>query len=241
MENKSSKLLSTISVIILVIDVIFLLCLTFMTIFTGSSFLEVYKSFKITMPAITKIALYLGPYIFIAGILILITKERLLKREKLNLIINIGVFFIIWFILSFYVGAIFKPTYDMGSLAKSSSTIEDESFDRGVDYLSANKFDEAIKEFNRVIEIDPGSGIAYSYRGFLYAKEGELVKAVFDYNKAIEINPNSAKAYGNRAVIYYDMKEYDKAWIDVHKAEGLGLDLGAGFLEALKRASGRDR
>jgi len=48
-------------------------------------------------------------------------------------------------------------------------------------------------------------------------------------------------AYNNRGVVYYFAKEYDKAWADVHKAEALGGVVHPGFLDALKKASGRDK
>lgn len=240
MENKENKILSIISIIVLVVDVIFLIGLTFTSIFGGGSFLDTYNSFKITMPAVTKITLCFGPYIYITAILILIAKERLLKQKIITLIINIGAFFIIGVFLSIYIIAIFKPVHDIGAIA-TTSNIEDVAFDKGMDYLKEGDHDKALIEFNKVIEINPNLGIAYSYRAFLYARKGELVKSLSDYSKAIEISPDNAKAYGNRGVVYYDMKEYDKAWADVHKAESLGFTLNFGFIDALKKASGRDK
>ena len=36
-------------------------------------------------------------------------------------------------------------------------------------------------------------------------------------------------------------REYDKVWEDVHKAQSLGLLVRAGFLKALREASGRKK
>jgi hypothetical protein len=37
------------------------------------------------------------------------------------------------------------------------------------------------------------------------------------------------------------MKEYDKAWLDVHKAEGSGCAVNPEFINALRKASKRDK
>ena len=71
--------------------------------------------------------------------------------------------------------------------------------------------------------------------------EGNYPKVVFNLTKAIEINPNNAVAYDGRAFAYYFIKEYDKAWSDVHKAEALQFSVFPEFIDALKKASVRDK
>lgn len=55
------------------------------------------------------------------------------------------------------------------------------------------------------------------------------------------IDPNDAEAYNNRGLAYSDKKEYDKAWEDVYKAQSLGYKVHPEFLNALRKASGRQR
>ena len=57
----------------------------------------------------------------------------------------------------------------------------------------------------------------------------------------LTIYPNDAEAYNNRGVVYYRIKEYDKAWLDVHKVEGLGYAVNPEFINAFKKASGREK
>ncbi len=116
MDRQENKVLSIISIIVFVIDVIFLVGLTLYSIFGGNSFLQLYKNFKVTIPTITKIFLYFGPYIFIIGILILIAKERLLKKKLISLIINIIVFFIILVIMLGYFLTIAMPITNLGGI-----------------------------------------------------------------------------------------------------------------------------
>jgi len=114
--------------------------------------------------------------------------------------------------------------------------------DRGDAYIHQGNFPQAIVDFTKVIEISSKySVVAYQNRGFAYASQGNFLQAISDCTKAIEINPNFAEAYCIRGISYYWTKEYDKAWIDVHKAEGLGYAVNPKFINALKKASGRDK
>ena len=89
---------------------------------------------------------------------------------------------------------------------------------------------------------EPSSDAATYYnQGNAYCKEGQYDKGIYYYNKAIEIAPKFSVAYNNRAIGYYYKKEYEKAWDDVHKAQNMGYEVHPGFLNALRKASGRDR
>ena len=71
------------------------------------------------------------------------------------------------------------------------------------------------------------------------AAEADSVISVF--SKTIESNPNYAGAYYNRAIGYFYRNNYEKCWQDVHKAESLGLKFNPDFIEALKKASKREK
>ncbi len=114
-------------------------------------------------------------------------------------------------------------------------------YNRGVGYYEQNNFTQAIVEYNRAIEINSNFEKAYYNRGGVYYQQGNFTQAISDYTKAIEINPNFEKVYYNRGIVYYFLKEYDQAWKDVHRAEELGSVVNIKFLEALKKASGRDK
>lgn len=108
--------------------------------------------------------------------------------------------------------------------------------------MKKNKYDEAISEFDKVINISPNLESAYYKRGLVYWKKGNYDQALSDLNKAIEINPKNPYVYVARADIYSRKNDYDKAWDNVHKAESLGLSqFPPGFLEKLKKSSGREK
>ncbi len=59
----------------------------------------------------------------------------------------------------------------------------------GTILLKRKKFDDAIKEFTRGLEIDARSYVGYMNRGHCYFDMGRWKEAVADYRKAIEIRP----------------------------------------------------
>ena len=112
---------------------------------------------------------------------------------------------------------------------------------RGNLYYRHGKFDQAVSDFTKVIEMDPNNADAYNDRASAYGNQGNFTQAIADYTRAIEINPNFIKAYYNRGVIYYTIKEYDKAWADVKKIEALGHVVDPELLNALKKVSGEQK
>ena len=101
-------------------------------------------------------------------------------------------------------------------------------FKRGVNYLEQGKYEQAIGNFNKAIELNPKYANAYYNRGVAYYSKGEYDKAIADYTKAIELNPKFAKAYNDRGIAYKNKGEYDKAIADYTKA----IELNPKFAEA---------
>jgi len=108
-------------------------------------------------------------------------------------------------------------------------------------YLQKDEYDQAISDCNKAIEINPRNAGAYLNRAGVYVQKREFDKAISDCNKAVEINPEFSTAYHNRAAAYFLKGDYDEAWEDVHKAESLGDHIHPALLNALRKASGRQR
>ena len=56
------------------------------------------------------------------------------------------------------------------------------------------KFDSAIADCNKAIELNPELAEAYNNRGDAYGNKGELDSAIADCNKAIELNPGTCRS-----------------------------------------------
>jgi tetratricopeptide (TPR) repeat protein/S1-C subfamily serine protease len=89
---------------------------------------------------------------------------------------------------------------------------------RGSLYSDLQKYELALSDYNKAININPNFALAYYNRGLLYSDQKKYDLALSDYDKAIEINPNYADAYYNRGNLYYDLQKYDLALSDYSKA-----------------------
>jgi tetratricopeptide (TPR) repeat protein len=112
---------------------------------------------------------------------------------------------------------------------------------RGNAYSRKDLLDQAISDCNKALEINPRYAAAYYNRGVAYRKKGLYDQAIADYTKVLEINVRSASAYINRAMVYYLKGNYDKSWDDVTKAQELGHQIAPMFIDALRKASGRQQ
>ena len=59
---------------------------------------------------------------------------------------------------------------------------------RGISYERLQRYKEAVADFSRVIEIDPGNANAYFNRGCCFDSIGELDQAISDYSVALELD-----------------------------------------------------
>jgi tetratricopeptide (TPR) repeat protein len=91
-------------------------------------------------------------------------------------------------------------------------------YNRAFAFNELNQYENAIKDLNVTIEIDPSYTNAYINRGLAYSNLKLDENALADYTKAIELDPLSALAYGNRGMVNYDLKRYDKCIEDCTKA-----------------------
>ncbi|OQX12409.1 MAG: hypothetical protein BWK80_43800 [Desulfobacteraceae bacterium IS3] len=101
------------------------------------------------------------------------------------------------------------------------------------DDRESDAFDNALKDYNKAIQLNPKSADAYVSRGNLYARIGYVKykytsrigkfrcyfrdEALEDYNKAIELDPECAEAYFKRGDCYFEIEEYYEALKDYDK------------------------
>jgi tetratricopeptide (TPR) repeat protein len=66
--------------------------------------------------------------------------------------------------------------------------------DRGVLLLQTGRFDKAITDFDKSLELFPGNPVAYIYRGESFKGKGEYEKAIDDLEIFLKIAPGSPNA-----------------------------------------------
>jgi tetratricopeptide (TPR) repeat protein len=86
---------------------------------------------------------------------------------------------------------------------------------RGDRLADENKIDEAMKEFDAAIRLDPMWAKAYSGRGLVWGEMREWDKAIADFSEAIRLKPDYAVAFGNRGVAWGNKGDLDKAMADL--------------------------
>ena len=89
-------------------------------------------------------------------------------------------------------------------------------------YLEFKKYDEAIEDFDRTLQINSNNKEAYRGKGVCLARKGCYYEAIQNYKKAIEIDKDYEVVYYNMGICYSRLKEYSKAIKSYTKA--LDLD-----------------
>ena len=70
-------------------------------------------------------------------------------------------------------------------------------YNRGHEYNDQGNYKQALEDFNRAIEINPGYDKAYINRGFAHQGLGNYRQAIEDHGRSIEIDPSHEEAYYN--------------------------------------------
>lgn len=81
----------------------------------------------------------------------------------------------------------------------------------GLEYMKQNRYDEAIREFDFIIEEDALWFPAYYNRAVSYANSKRDKEALQDFNYVIANYPDNADAYFNRGVVYENLGIYPNA------------------------------
>ncbi len=147
-------------------------------------------------------------------------------------------FFIASFISFFSIGETLKITNGIALTTtaaiilhspKTNAETVSSIITRGIMAAKSGNYYQAIKIYNKALEIDPNIALAYLSRGVSKMKLEDYSGAMTDFNKAIEINPRYAQAYLNRANLKVIMDEYSKAIEDYKKALEINPKLGEAY------------
>jgi tetratricopeptide (TPR) repeat protein len=106
----------------------------------------------------------------------------------------------------------------------------------------AEKYSEAIPQFDRSIEHGYNVQESYAMRGLAHFNRGEYDLTIADNNKALAINPRYAPAYNGRGLAYYRKGDLVQTAADMEKVLEYSTDrqlteAATKLLQALKQRS----
>jgi tetratricopeptide (TPR) repeat protein len=95
---------------------------------------------------------------------------------------------------------------------------------RAVSKAIAGKYQDAIADFGKVIELKPDHANAWFNRGEILYDLGQIDQAIKDYTESIRLNPQDAGAYTSRAHSYFRSGQPQVALADYNAAIELAPD-----------------
>ncbi len=111
-----------------------------------------------------------------------------------------------------FMGFAFANNQDQ-LLNETSDSVKISTYIQANEMAKQGEYEEAIKAYERVIELDPGFINAYYNRGVARIRLKEFQEAVEDFNKAIELKPDSVYAYISRGFAKAGSGKHEEASI----------------------------
>ncbi len=81
-----------------------------------------------------------------------------------------------------------------------------------------DRYDQAIADYDKAIELDPQYAVAYGNRAVIHSRRRRFDLALADYDKALALNPQLAEVWSGRGATHMDMGQLDKAIADFDQA-----------------------
>lgn len=91
------------------------------------------------------------------------------------------------------------------------SQVAQYALNKAATYWSANKTDEAISEFKKVLAFDPQNSDAYASLGKIYQGKGNTNEAIKYFKTAVQMDRTSVTAHNNLGNAYLQAKQYTNA------------------------------
>jgi Tfp pilus assembly protein PilF len=110
---------------------------------------------------------------------------------------------------------------------------------RGVAEYHAGRYRDALRDFNRALELDPRNPRSWQLRGALNTRVGQNERALVDLGRALELDPGNAEALGPRCVVLMRLQRLDEALADCTQAlesspDEIDNSISIGMVRALR-------
>jgi tetratricopeptide (TPR) repeat protein len=104
-----------------------------------------------------------------------------------------------------------------------------EAFDAGMRLMKGTRYDQAILNFNRAVDLQPDFAEAFRMRGRTYVAESNLDEAIRDFTRVSVLQPSDALALAERGFAHLEKKDYASAIADADRAIALDPKLAKSY------------
>ena len=118
-----------------------------------------------------------------------------------------------------------------------------EAFDAGMRLMKTTRYDQAILNFNRAVDLLPDYADAYRMRGRAYVQQSDPAMALRDFSRVSELKPRDATILAERGFVHLDQKDYPGAIADADRSIALDPKLARAYnlRASARRAAGDPR
>jgi tetratricopeptide (TPR) repeat protein len=113
------------------------------------------------------------------------------------------------------------PSQPSAPTKPSTPTQAQTHFQQASEYFKQRKYEQALAEFNKVIELEPNNELAYLGRATIYLGQKDWNSALDNFNQAIKFDPKLALAYFGRGVVRLQVEGRDSGVADLKVAAQL--------------------
>jgi tetratricopeptide (TPR) repeat protein len=162
-------------------------------------------------------------YMYVASIGIYIVVVAALKKlyEKNRLVLSsIFVYATALCILTYNQTEVWKNDIILWTNVIDNYPKVEEAYDYRADaYSKVGKYNETIRDYDKLIALIPNREVAFNNRAIYKQKIKDYYGAIDDYNRAVELKPDYVEAYWGRAIALRDIKEYKESIEDFNWVE----------------------
>ena len=120
--------------------------------------------------------------------------------------------------MRFAAGELDKSIESFNRAEEQGSDIIDTCLSRGAAFVALRRFEEAERDFSRVVETDVENERAYYFRGVARAALGQFQAAINDLTESIRRNSDRTVARLLRGLAYSELGRSDEAEKDLNSA-----------------------
>ena len=108
----------------------------------------------------------------------------------------------------------------------NKEALSENYFQRANFRVALGKYEKAIADFGRALDLHPQNAAFYSNRGLAKSSLGHYEEAIADFDRALDLHPQNAHAYSNRGLAKSHLGQHEEARADWQHALELATEQG---------------